>query len=542
MVNGTSVNSSAFDVQRRMYVNDDAGGANNGTTWANAYNSLQTALTAADAGDEMWVAAGTYKPHSSNRATSFVMKPNVPLHGGFTGTETAITQRSISANPSILSGDLNNDDNYTSIPFANISENTNSVVFINQSNVTLDGFTIMGGNASGNLNNSVVGDSGCGGGLLVFNGNNCNNVTSPLPKTTNISLKNLTVIHNTSGNHSGGAFINNTDAVIDASIFSHNVAGSGGGGINFTHSNGSGSSSSSPVLSNSVIEKNQASDGGGASIDFGASPILRNVVFSENMATDDGGGISMSFSATPTLTNVTFSNNTATDEGGGIDYALSPNPVLKNVLFWNSTRSGPALDPANGVVEASSDPFVDSADPDGPDDIFLTADDGLRIAATATDVINLGVPITGTADPEFDILGLPRVGRPEPGAYEYIPPPLPANVIVVDNDATGAGNGTTWADAYTDLQTALAAATAGKEIWVAEGIYKPTTGSNRGVFFAIKNQVNLYGGFEGTETLISQRDIPAHPTVLSGDLNGNDNYLTPGTTLTQHRSHYQGRK
>ncbi|HFC12479.1 MAG TPA: hypothetical protein ENJ56_06505, partial [Anaerolineae bacterium] len=83
----------------------------------------------------------------------------------------------------------------------------------------------------------------------------------------------------------------------------------------------------------------------------------------------------------------------------------------------------------------------------------------------------------------------------------------PTAIVYVNVAATGANNGTSWADAYTDPVTALAAISTG-EVWIAAGIYTPTAQ------IQLKNNVMLYGGFVGNETSLSERDIVANETVF----------------------------
>lgn len=105
--------------------------------------------------------------------------------------------------------------------------------------------------------------------------------------------------------------------------------------------------------------------------------------------------------------------------------------------------------------------------------------------------------------------------------YDATPDSEPYHgIIYVDQDATsGQQNGTSWENAYTDLNTALQVADAGDMIWVAEGTYTPTAGVERAATFELRNGVQLFGGFSGTETYLADRENPElHPTVLSGDI------------------------
>jgi RHS repeat-associated protein len=96
-----------------------------------------------------------------------------------------------------------------------------------------------------------------------------------------------------------------------------------------------------------------------------------------------------------------------------------------------------------------------------------------------------------------------------------------SQIIYVNKAASGAANGTSWTNAYVDLQQALSAASSlsgTKEIWVAKGEYRPTTLLDRTASFIIPSNTTVYGGFIGTESIVSSRDFQKNRTVLTGDL------------------------
>ncbi|MEM6318404.1 MAG: YCF48-related protein, partial [Bacteroidota bacterium] len=104
-------------------------------------------------------------------------------------------------------------------------------------------------------------------------------------------------------------------------------------------------------------------------------------------------------------------------------------------------------------------------------------------------------------------------------------------IYVNVNILTGNQDGASWANAFTHLQNALEIAEDGDQIWVAKGIYHPLAGIEAAVedtatlTFEIDKNIQLYGGFLGTETGISERDWENTETILSGDINGDDVYL-----------------
>jgi hypothetical protein len=92
--------------------------------------------------------------------------------------------------------------------------------------------------------------------------------------------------------------------------------------------------------------------------------------------------------------------------------------------------------------------------------------------------------------------------------------------------ATGNNDGSSWENAYTTLHDALENYNENDEIWVAAGTYLPENpnlwiDSIKRTFY-LHQDVSIYGGFNGTETSLDQRDPSANATILSGDLDGDD--------------------
>ena len=89
--------------------------------------------------------------------------------------------------------------------------------------------------------------------------------------------------------------------------------------------------------------------------------------------------------------------------------------------------------------------------------------------------------------------------------------------------ASGSGNGSSWTNASSNLQSMINSSVANDQVWVALGTYKPTTGSDQNISFVLKSGVAVYGGFLGTENQLSQRNWSSNLTILSGEIG------SPGT-------------
>jgi predicted outer membrane repeat protein len=450
-------------------------------SWANACQ-LQTALTKVVSGDEIWVAAGLYKPttNPTDRAATFQLVDGVAIYGGFAGTETTRDQRNPATNVTILSGDIDNNDSQTPVvtEIRTVTGNaTNSYhVVTGADGATLDGFVITAGYAI-----VSAGLMGKGGGVY--------NVGSS-PTLTNIT-------------------------------FRGNLAWQGGGMYN---------EYSSPILTNITFNGNLADDngyGGGISNWYGSSPTLTNVTFSSNLAYN-GGGMYMD-GGSPTLTNVTFSGNSATSVGGGMYHSGGSGPQIRNAIFWGNTAvySGAQIYASNSGLLSVSDSVVQDGYEGAGMNIY-TGDPKLGALGNyggftqtfpllaGSSAINLG---NDAVCPATDQRGVarPQNTHCDIGAYESDAPLYPS-LYYVKPAASGTGDCSSWANACT-LQTALGKAIVEDEIWAAAGVYKPTTNpADRNAAFRLRGGVAIYGGFAGTETMRNQRNPTANLTILSGEI------------------------
>jgi hypothetical protein len=404
-----------------IYVNEDAGGGNDGSSWDNALTDLQDALALAQSGDMIFVAAGTYWPSveaggSGPRYQSFQLINGVAVYGGFAGTETALDQRDIQANETILSGDIGVPDDS--------SDNCYHVFYHPDGTglddtAVLDGFTITAGNAdTGSF------PHGTGAGMYnencspavtncAFIGNTADKGGGMLNYQSSPILTGCGFVSNIASSSGGAIFNELSDPSISGCTFTDNAADYGGGGIYNVES--------SPAVTNSAFFRNDSESGGAIMNDYISDPIVTNCIFSGNAADLYGGGIENFDNCEPAVINCTFSENSA-DYGGAIDN-FDSSPVIINSIMWgDSAASG-----ENEIDVDGGDPEVTFCDIQGgwfgsggdnidEDPLFVDAVGADGQAGTGDDDLQLqgGSPCIDAGDnaavtEATDIKGDPRI-------------------------------------------------------------------------------------------------------------------------------------
>jgi len=359
-----------------IYVDDDSPGANDGSSWADAYNDLQDALAFAYSGDEIRVAQGIYTPAppglpdppwppdppgptvppvpptgpapppplmslagdvqiqvtSANRAVTFQLKHGVIIKGGYAGAgEPDPNARDIELYETILSGDLSGNDVYVNDPRDLLDEPTrqeNSYHVVTgggtDDTAVLDGFTITAGNANGSWSGSQRGGAmWCWQGKptvknCVIQANSAKDLGGGLAECGRV--ENCLITQNSAG-HGGGLF---SCRPVRNCVVTHNSAEIKGGGlcncgsiagciINNNFAGWSGGGLETTwPIHDCTVNGNYAGFNGGG-ISVCRGKITNSLIMG-NRAGISGGGV---FSCS-TLTNCIFSGNRADEDGGGM--------------------------------------------------------------------------------------------------------------------------------------------------------------------------------------------------------------------------------
>jgi hypothetical protein len=319
------------DAGIRRYVNINATGSNNGTSWANAFTNLALAIDTYP-GDSFWVANGTYTSNVGEPWAFHVLDSTVLL-GGFNGTETSLEQRNFSSHATVIAGT----NNYSSI--IRVESGNKSAV--------IDGFKIS--------HTLGFGQQTQNWGVLIYGRcllTNCliSNVWNPMPvfvsTTYPVSISNCIFDYNghpvTSPLYAKGAAltVGGTDVTVTDCVFKNNESNKGGA----VYLN----SGSQSIFNRCVFYGNKARTLGGAIFDSSSGPFrVLNSLFAGNKAMSGAAHYGTdSLNRKRAFINCTFAHNLASQPGAD-NYTLFLNgtrDTLLNCILWgDSSGTGPEI-------------------------------------------------------------------------------------------------------------------------------------------------------------------------------------------------------
>ncbi len=474
---------------KTIHVDSTVGPGGDGASWHGAFQKLQDALAVAGVKDTIKVAGGVYYPDEGGGATpnssseTFLVPDQVQLLGGYKPADPS-GSRDIATNLTVLSGDITQDD--VNVDGNDIAESSSQLSGTNSSNV----MTATGSTGKTLLEGFVItagwDRASSGGGVLVTGGM--------------LEIVHCWFVGNRSAGRGGALHLANSAVEVTNCLFSGNEADARGGAVGTV---------------------------------TGTDSKFTNCFFSGNLS-QRGGAINFNDS-TDEVTNCTISGNSATSNGGAIQAANGASVTIENTIIWRNhaagvrNGAGSSIDLIPGAsANVSSNSIVENSS--GPNPLFVSEINPASAPLTAGNFrLRSGSPAINTGEPgqngtAVDVAFNPRVQSVtiDLGAYEYVP-----RIIHVDVGAFGADNGTSWANAFEDLETALAAANTADEVHLANGIYIPPTAGDS---FDLKRDVSMYGGYPPGGGV--PRDPVLHPVILSGDV-GLDDTNIDGNSIAE---------
>ena len=400
------------NAQTRLYVDADNASGICGDGWGDAYPTIQAALERAQmpmsSVTEIWVAGGEYSPGVAPE-DSFVMVDGVDLIGGFAGNETAVDQRDITANETILNGNQGELRNY-------------NVVKCLSGSPTIDGFTITGGSATGEQFQEPF--FLLGGGMYVDD-------ASPL-------IQRCRFIGNTSSNGAGALYVTSHDDIteIRRCVFENNATAQDqpGGAIRL----GGGR-----VFIEGCKFTNNSAGAGGAIWQNSSQAAVVSCEFSGNESYGPNGGSAIATNGSMWVMCCTVSQNSILGNGRGALAPLNGNIRVYNSIVWaNGDPFDGEAEIASGSVDVRRSIIGGMSDFPGAnnlndDPLFVNADSDRRLMPTspardsgANGLFNTALgPFNGLSD-DLDLDGRPRIlnGPVDRGAYEYEEVLMPADM------------------------------------------------------------------------------------------------------------------
>lgn len=312
-----------FNLARaQVFVKLDAHGANNGTSWIDAYTNLDSAIQKTSSG-QIWVAAGTYKPSlmaTNFNFPTFTIAKNISLFGGFSGNEFSLNQRNIANNPTILSGDVG--------IVGDSTDNTPRVITITGTNIDstciLDGFTVV---------------RACYRNYAGFDYDNAAIYISTGNQNSTPVIRNCTIRDNF-GTYGAGIYVTNSQALIINNFITNNVAYEGAG-IYLDYA-GNAKIVSNRITNNKCVGGFTHLSGGGIQIQAYCAPYIYGNLIDNNMVGHYGGGICIESNYSATITNNIISNNRS-NTGGGIYIDFTATDIINNLIMSNKATNGGGL-------------------------------------------------------------------------------------------------------------------------------------------------------------------------------------------------------